>query len=221
MDKTGESYTTARRHLLGQAAEPSTAKAGVAEPTAAEPTGGSIRPTKVADPIVRERTGRGWDEWFALLDAWQATSRTHTEIARWLAGEHGVPGWWAQSVTVAYEQERGLRAPGQNSAGFYTANAAKTVAVPVERLFEAFADAGQRARWLPEELRVRTATAPRTFRADWTDGTTRVVVGFAAKGEAKAQVAIAHERLPDAGEAGRMKAFWRERLTELKTLLES
>ncbi len=32
--------------------------------------------------------------------------------------------------------------------------------------------------------------------------------------------ALAHERLADAGEAARMKAFWRERLATLKELLE-
>ncbi|WP_205314937.1 hypothetical protein [Nonomuraea lactucae] len=244
MDKTGESYTTARRRILDKSAD----SAALADPPTATPadtladtpadtladtladtvTGSQspppaelIRSVRVAGPVLRERTGKDWDEWFALLDAWGATSRTHTEIARWLVGEHEVDGWWAQSVTVAYEQERGLRAPGQNSAGFFTANAGKTVAVPVERLFEAFADGAVRERWLLGELRVRTATAPRTFRADWRDGSTRVVVGFAAKGEAKAQVAVAHEKLPDAESAGRMKAFWRERLTALKTFLES
>lgn len=29
--------------------------------------------SKVSDAAIRERTGRGWDEWFALLDARGAT----------------------------------------------------------------------------------------------------------------------------------------------------
>jgi hypothetical protein len=45
-------------------------------------------------------------------------------------------------------------------------------------------------------------------------------VGFEAKGEAKSTVALEHERLPDADEAERMKAYWRERVTALKGELE-
>jgi hypothetical protein len=33
-------------------------------------------------------------------------------------------------------------------------------------------------------------------------------------------VALSHERLPDAAEAERMKAFWRERVAALKEVLE-
>ena len=83
--------------------------------------------------------------------------------------------------------------------------------MPVERLYDAFADEG---------LRERTATRPRSARFDWGDGSSRVNVAFDAKGEAKSTVAIQHVRLPDAGEAERMKAYWRERLTSLKEVLE-
>jgi hypothetical protein len=64
---------------------------------------------------VRERTGRDRAEWFAPRDAWGAAGRSHREIARWLAGEHRVDSWSSQSTTVAYEQARGPRAPGQQA----------------------------------------------------------------------------------------------------------
>ena len=200
MEKTGESYTAARAQLL--AAE---------EPKARLAT---------SDEKIRERTGRGWEEWFDLLDVWGAHERPHKEIARWLREEQGVDGWGAQSVTVSYERARGLRALGERPQGF-SVTAQKTVAVPVDRLYEAFVDESAREHWLPAgELRERTATKPRSARFDWGDGETRVVVGFTAKGDAKSTVALEHERLPDAEEAERMKAFWRERLTALATQLE-
>jgi hypothetical protein len=94
--------------------------------------------------------------------------------------------------------------------------------VPIERLYEAFVDESVRRRWLPEgELRERTATKPKSARFDWGDGDTRVVVGFEARGEAKSVAALAHEKLPDADEAERMKGFWRERVGVLKAVLES
>ena len=110
----------------------------------------------------------------------------------------GSPGWWAQSVTVAYEQARGMRAPGQKADG-WEVTASKTVDVPVERLYEAFTDDAERERWLPgAEMRLRTATAPKSARYDWEDGSTRVVAGFETKGEGKSVVALAHQKLPDA-----------------------
>jgi hypothetical protein len=97
----------------------------------------------------------------------------------------------------------------------------KTVAVPVERLFEAFADGALRECWLPGvQLRLRTANAPRTARYDWPDGVTRIAIGFTELGEAKSRVALAHEKLPDAETAEDMKAWWRDRMAVLKVLLE-
>jgi len=123
-------------------------------------------------------------------------------------------------VTVNYERAGGLRAVGEHADGF-TIFASKTVAVPVDRLYEAFVDESQRERWLSDgELRERTVSKPKSARFDWGDGETRVIVGFTAKGEEKSAVALAHERLADAGEAERMKAYWRDRVAALKQLLE-
>jgi hypothetical protein len=82
-------------------------------------------------------------------------------------------------------------------------------------------DRDLRARWLPDgELRERTTQPGKSARFDWGDGTTRVNVGFEQRGDARSQVALAHERLADAQAAEEMKQHWRERLTALKTLLE-
>ena len=204
MEKTGESYMAARGALL--AAD---------QPQAAE---GPV--LTMSDDAIRRRTARGWEEWFDLLDEGGVAERPHREIARWLVDEHKVGGWDAQSITVNYERARGLRAPGERPGGF-AVTASKTVDVPVERLYEAFADESLRRRWLPDApLRERTASPPKGARFDWGDGETRVVVGFTPKGEARSVVALEHERLPDAGEAERMKAFWRERVAALKEVLE-
>ena len=174
----------------------------------------------VSDEVIRRRTGRGWEEWFDLLDDSGAIAKPHPEIARWLRSEHGIDGWSSQSVTVSYERARGRRAVGEHASGF-AITAQKTVAVPVDRLFDAFVDDSLREQWLPAgDLRERTATKPKSARFDWGDGETRVIVDFTAKSGSKSVVALAHERLPDADEAERMKAYWRERLTVLRSQLE-
>ena len=210
MDKTGESYSEARRQLLAK----SERKAEAASVEDYE--------ALMSDEAIQRRTGKRWGEWFAILDAWGGTERTHKEIAAWLSEKHDIDGWSAQSVTVGYERARGMRVPGQRPGGGFSVTASRTIASPVERLFEAFTDESVRERWLPgAELRERTSTSPKSARFDWEDGSTRVVVGFFAKGDAKSQVALEHERLPDAQSADEMKAFWRERLGELKKQLEA
>jgi hypothetical protein len=204
MEKTGESYTAARAALLASSSN-------------------DDGPTLTAtDEVIRRRTGRGWEDWFDLLDEWGALDIPHKEIARWLQEAHGVPGWDSQSITVSYERARGLREVGQHADGF-TVTASKTVNVPVDRLYDAWVDPAERARWLPESERLgeRTATRPRSARFDWDHGGTRVVVGFESKGESKSVAALAHERLPDSAEAERMKGFWRERVAALKESLEA
>ena len=206
MEKTGESYTAARLRLLQGGGEP---QQPVALPTSEE--------------TLRERTGRGWEEWFDLLDEAGAADMTHRETARWLADREGLHplAWNVQAVVGGYDKARRGRQVGEHDDGF-TVTASKTVAVPVERLYDAFVDPALRSGWLPDgELRERTATKPKSARFDWGDGTTRVHVTFAAKGEGKSTATVQHERLPGTQEAERMKAFWRERVTAMKQELES
>lgn len=206
MEKTGESYTAARSQLLG-AEEP-------------EETNGIRLAT--SDEKIRQRTGRGWEEWFERLDEWGAAERTHREIARWVAEQQGIVplAWNAQAIVGSYELARGLRVVGEKEDGF-AISASKTVAVAAERLYDAFVELPLRDRWLPDgELSERTATRPKSARFDWGDGGTRVNVTFLNKGETKSTVALEHRRLTDAEEADRMKAYWRQRLTALKEALE-
>ncbi|MGW0463785.1 hypothetical protein ACWDX6_00700 [Streptomyces sp. NPDC003027] len=177
---------------------------------------------KLSDEALAGATGKRWAEWFALLDAWGATDRGHTEIARHLVDAEGVSGWHAQSITVGYEQERGMRQVGQSSGGDWQASASRTVNAPAERCTAAFADEGLRRRWLPDgEMEVRTHRPGVSVTADWDGGTSRISVYLTAKGPAKTQVGLGHTRLPDADAVAAYKDFWRERLGVLKTLLES
>jgi uncharacterized protein YndB with AHSA1/START domain len=210
MTKTGESYTAARAHVANKRDRNRAARARLAA------TG-----DRASDAAVERATGKTWEAWFAVLDRWGARSKKHPEIARFLNQDQGVDGWWSQSITVEYERARGMRIKHQRPDGF-SVSASKTVAVPVDTLFEAFVDDNERARWLPDtKMSVRTSRRGRGARFDWEDGSSRVVVDFTAKGPARSTVALAHERLADADEAETMKAMWRQRLSALKELLES
>lgn len=201
MKKTGESYTAARAELVKKSKESLSERAGM------------------SDRVVSSKTGRTWEEWVRLLDARGARSMRHGDIAEYLSDEHGVPGWWAQTVTVGYERIRGLRDIGQRRSGEYEASKSKTLPVPLGKLFRAFTVAGMREKWLPGvKWTVRTALPNKSIRVTWEDGTS-VELYFVAKGPEKSQVAIQHRKLGNKAQAARAKAYWGERLEGLGRLL--
>ena len=200
MQKTGESYTTARLHLVRR--EPA--------PKFAETAG-------MSDASVKKATGRDWKQWVKLLDDAKAAEKPHREIARYVSSI-GTPSWWSQMVTVAYERIRGLRDRGQQRGGDYRATRSRTFAVPVAKLFDAFAKPRVRSRWL-KGAKVRTSRLNKTMRLDMEDGT-RVVIGFLSKGDKKSAVAIEHSKLAGKEAVTSMKAWWGDRFDALAAMLE-
>lgn len=222
MSKTGESYTAARHQILKKAAEPAAVEPAAVEPTSTLRGSAPTPPSDLltSDDAMRRGSGRGHEEWFALLDAWGATERTHPEIARWLRETHGTPSWWTQTITVDYERARGMRGRHQQRDG-YSISVTKNVAVEPARALAAFTSTPRRRHWLPDApMRQRPTRAALTARFDWSDPKSRLVVTIVPKGADKSTVAVAHEQLPDAESAERLKAAWRAWLGELKAVLE-
>jgi hypothetical protein len=209
MKKTGESYTTARAHLI-----PKT------RPKA--PSTRSVDHAAVAgmrNDAVAAKTGRTWEEWLRVLDADGAAAMPHRDIAALIHDKHGVGSWWTQMVTVGYERMKGLRDRGQRRGGAYEAGKSRTFNVPLNSLFDAWADEATRRRWLVGvQPTVRTATARKSVRLQWPDGTI-VVVGFTAKGDAKSAVAVVHTKLRDKSAADRARKDWADRLDTLAAFL--
>ncbi len=205
MEKTGERYAAARRNIVRDPV-PITLPPRLAQPP-------------VSEEAIVKGTGRGWDDWFRTLDAWDATSHTHTEIARYVNGEHGIDGWWSQSVTVGYERARGMRAPNQRPEGFEV-SVSKTVDMPSIDAWRAFVEPKRRTAWLDLGLRMRTGTRTmgRAARFDVPSEGTRVNVLFDPKGDDRAVVTVTHVKLADAADVASHRTAWRERLARLAAL---
>ncbi|MDQ3674678.1 MAG: hypothetical protein M3365_09925 [Gemmatimonadota bacterium] len=215
MKKTGEAYTAARAQITRKA-NPKTATAPTTAPAASRASYAEL--AGMSDAVIKEKTGCAWDSWVFALDHYGAAEMPHRDIAALVRTKYKIPGWWAQWVTVGYERIKGLRARGQRRDGSYEAGKSRTFDVPVTRLFDAWADPTLRKRWLTDAgINVRTATAPKTMRLGWSDGTI-VVVGFMAKGKSKSSVALAHTKLPNAETANRLKVLWSKRLDALGKL---
>jgi hypothetical protein len=213
MQKTGESYTTARAHLRKQ--KPTDTGAPFSAPGDYATVAGR------GDAILKEKTGCTWERWVKALDSHKAYTWPHREIAKYVMEKYKVAGWWAQTVTVGYERIKGLRAVGQRRDGSFEANKSRTFAVPLSRLYSAFSNARMRARWLPGvDLTVRTATPEKSMRITWPDRTS-LVIGFTGLGAEKSQVALQHGKLQDRESAARMKEYWADRLSALVDVLAS
>ena len=84
-------------------------------------------PPQVSDARLGSGTGRSAAEWFARLDAAGATRLSHDQISRLLVDEFEVAPWWAQGITVRYEQERGLELPGRQPDGSYAVTVGRSL----------------------------------------------------------------------------------------------
>jgi hypothetical protein len=211
MEKTGEAYTTARAEITRKQKSTTQPKAQPAPVDYAALAG-------MSDATIKEKTGCTWERWVYALDRRGAAEMAHRDIADIVHSNYKIDGWWAQTVTVGYERIKGLRARGQRRDGSYEAGKSRTYNVPVTKLFNAWADAKLRRRWLHETgVKLRTAASPKTVRLGWSDGTI-VVAGFTAKGTTKSSVAVVHTKLPDEETKGRLKQFWSDRLDALGVL---
>jgi uncharacterized protein YndB with AHSA1/START domain len=200
MLKTGESYTTARHHLVKKHDYASLAK--------------------LSDESVQKATGCDWTKWVQVLDKAGGKEMSHRDLVAYIRENYETPSWWTQMVAVGYERIRGLRAHGQQRSGDWSVSKSKTFGVPLAKLYAAFSNARRRNQWLTgAKLTVRAATPNKSMRIRWEDGSP-VDAGFFAKDESKSQVALDHRKLASKAEADRMRAFWTERLDALAALMK-
>jgi hypothetical protein len=212
MQKTGESYTAARlRTLQKRAPKPTPARERPSAPAA-----DLAALAGTSDETIALKTGHTWKEWVSVLDRAGAAKLEHGAIARIVNEEHGVPGWWSQTVTVGYERIRGLRERGQRRDGTYEVGKSKVYPVPLAELWTGFCRC---ERWLDGvKLRMSKATKHKSMRMRWSDGTP-VEANFYAKGPSKSQVHVQHRKLASRAEAERLRAFWGGCLVRLGAVL--
>jgi hypothetical protein len=223
MKKTGESYTAARAQILNKKksevknSEVVSAFRRTAQARVKPDTAGYAAIAGTSDASLKAATGCTWERWVKTLDKAGAAKMSHREIAKVVAF-FKTPSWWTQTVTVGYERIRGLRERGQQRDGGYQTTKSRTVDVPVDRLFSAFADARMRARWLDAAATVKSVSPGKRVRLVWDDGTA-AIAGFYPKGPGKSMVAVEHVKLPTKAAADAMKKKWGESLDRLASIV--
>jgi uncharacterized protein YndB with AHSA1/START domain len=76
-----------------------------------------------------------------------AKENDHKTIAKHLQDDLGVDPWWAQAVTVRYEQERGLRVVGERADGTFEFAVQRTIRTTLEEAYDAFTDPELLSKW--------------------------------------------------------------------------
>jgi hypothetical protein len=200
MTTTGERYVEARRVLIQQAAARDDRRR-VSEP-------------EQTDAVIQDATGRSWDVWVALIEAWPGNRDGHAAVATWLQDEHEVPGWWAQTVTVGWERITGRRLPHQVADGTFTAGKSATIMVDTEVLRDLLLDEDGRDTLFPgmsPELRSRPTS--KNVRIGLGGGVAEIDI--APKGDGRARITVAHAKLTSPDDVTAWKQFWGDWLAAL------
>lgn len=173
----------------------------------------------ISNDAVREATGRGWAEWFQLLDMAAAAGRTHKEIVALVRGISNPGRWWEQMITVMYEQDRGLRHKHQRTDG-YQISATRTIDAPIASAWDSWIQPRRRTRWLVGNISIRGDAERRSLRFGWDSGG-NCIVTFTERSADRCTVTVEHSRLGTAAQAEEMKLFWRDALMKLKNVLDT
>ena len=229
--KTGERYTTARRHVLQELNQPAPKP-----PTSAKATvGKQAVSTKggMSDATSLKKTGHDLAHWFAVLDKFDAIKKGHTKAADHLHSEHGVPGWYCQGITVAYERDRGVRVMNQKCDGKFEVNVSKVMAATPAQLIKAIKKADGWTDGVDRDLLKTLASALKDkkskgfitrpdgqarFRYKWND--TTVQFNMYPKGAAKTSFVVGHLDLTSSDAVETNRAKWKAALGALAGSLD-
>lgn len=93
---------------------------------------------------IERTTNRTWDEWMQFMESIGAKELTHHQIASRLLeeldGKMDNFAWWAQTVTVAYEQYIGRSIPGQRPDGTFQTSVSKATKLGMQDLMDKWTD---------------------------------------------------------------------------------
>jgi len=167
----------------------------------------------ISHEAIERATGKSWPTWLAYFKAIDAANLPHKEIARQVY-ESGVPGWWSQMLTVAYEQYIGRRVPGQDCDGEYAVSVNKTVPGKLDDAFNAWIRLMSKRHDFSDIAIGRNPETSQTekwryWRCGLVDGT-RINVNFNQKAEGKVSLSVQHEKLESSEQVEHWRSYWKD-----------
>lgn len=180
--------------------------------------------TKPANiPAIERATDRSWPAWLTFFAGIEAERLTHAEIVARVVDEisdrvERSHGWWAQGITIAYEQHLGRRVPGQGTDGEFRAGATKTFPGELDEARAAWlavVDGRSAFDGVERDGEATESTTPKRqyWRCGLTDGS-RVTVAFEPGSPGKSRIAVEHTKLDSAEAIDGWKTFWKGLLAQ-------
>jgi uncharacterized protein YndB with AHSA1/START domain len=202
----------------------------------------------VTDASAREKTGKTLQQWFTHLDELGGVAKGRRELVNQLSGakldarlDAKLHEWWATTIVVEYERARGALEKDKLPKG-YSISSTKTIAAPLERVFQAFGSAADLDRWLGPGTQVAFQDGGALTNADGDRATftrlrpdkdlrlswghparapgSQVEVLFADKGQGRTGLTLNHTRIQSRRAADELRAGWSEAFERLKKHLE-
>ena len=176
-------------------------------------------PQAISIKAIVNHTGKSWDQWLEVFERIGASKLSHKEIAQTLhdLGEAG--DWWAQMVTVAYEQHIGRRIPGQDCDGNFAVSVGKTLDGSMEEVLARWTSLVAGAQDFSDIAISRGPETSQTekwryWRCGLADGS-RISVNIYQKSPGKAALSVQLERLESCEQVEHWRAYWKKRLASI------
>ncbi|MBV6459778.1 MAG: hypothetical protein HONBIEJF_02931 [Fimbriimonadaceae bacterium] len=144
----------------------------------ASPSKDQVRRTgeSVSPGAVEAATGHPLEHWRHVLTSFDVAKNGHKAAANHLESDHGVDPWWAQNLTVWFEQETGLRLPGQRSDGSFCVNVSRTIQATPEEVFAAWTTADGMDSWFSSGTRIDLQVGGQYANDDKDTGVYRKII---------------------------------------------
>jgi hypothetical protein len=169
--------------------------------------------TAISAQAVIKGTGQPWSHWLNWLNGINAGDMPHKEIVAALIAAHPLSLWWAQMLTVQYEQIIGRRVAGQDCSGSFSVSVSKTLPGSLDDAL---------AYWLAlvanssEFSDIAVSRSPaishtdkwRYWRCGLADGS-RVNVNISQKSADKSSLSIQHEKLESSEQVEHWRSYWK------------
>lgn len=168
--------------------------------------------SNISDKVLKEKTGKGWEEWINILDKDKAIEMNHKEMATHLCNKYKVDSWYAQTISNGYEKEKGLRVKHEKATGDFEISKTKVFNIEHSKLFDLVKNLIEKDFF--GHVEITTLNENKNIRLKGSDKNS-FSFDFYNK-ENKTQLVIQQFKIKDSNEAEEMKKFWSNKLKELE-----
>lgn len=179
-------------------------------------------PSNIA--AIEKTTNRGWDGWLDFFTSIHADTLDHPAIAKHVYNqliniEDINAGWWAQSITVAYEQHIGRRVPGQSGEGDFQVSTSRTLDGSIDDVMIRWVNLTEGMHGFNSQAIIDTPRRTETdkwrhWRINLSDDTL-ITASVQQKSDDKSILTVTHTKLRSGDAAETWRGYWKEFLQQL------